>query len=319
MANSPTDEDVDIGVYFIRKQRRERIVRLLATGLVPIPKIAKKFGVSRQAIYSIAKRAERRGEIERLPGIWPNTYRPGPNFPENPIMGHDAPHPKRGTLPVRFHALQAKVPVDLRRADLSAWTSWDTTRGRMYATALPTRGRPLRVQIRGSAHPILVVSIPSITMDVPYGEGNSLEMHISNAIDTVKRRVFEETTLAIRTCREKYGVVTTGLATWYRQPEIAIERFPSLPAGVRYRIAYVWVDSSPGHTEVETDSIPALQELMAIANRVSLRLSMSTFSEITMMALSTIEGPESSRPDNPDSVQGKIPNEPAPLTLTSNS
>src|SRR2546427_12499770 len=99
---------VDFHVDFSREERRERILRRLAEGLTPIPKLAKEYGVSKQAIYSMARRAEIRGELERILGVWPIIYRAGPTLAETIIMPHDEKSPPTRTLPVTFHALQAK-------------------------------------------------------------------------------------------------------------------------------------------------------------------------------------------------------------------
>ena len=94
--------------------------------------------------------------------------------------------------------------------------------------------------------------------------------------------ISEAVKITRQTCREKYDIITTGPATWYRPPEMAIERFPGLPSNALYRIT-VWVDGSQGHTEAETDSLPALYELMSIANRIHFGLSsIATFDEMPM-------------------------------------
>jgi hypothetical protein len=179
--------------------------------------------------------------------------------------------------------------TDLTRADLSDWKTWDTKRGKMARTKL--RGSGLGVQLRGSDHPILVVDLPAVSVDVPYADRNGLEMCISNAVAMVKERVTSSVHVASQTCREKYGIITKGPATWYRPPEIAIERFPGLPKNARYRIAYVWVDASVGHTEAETDSLPALHELMTIANRIHFGLSsIATFDDMPMNEPLSSEG-----------------------------
>ena len=49
-------------------------------------------------------------------------------------------------------------------------------------------------------------------------------------------------------------------------------------------LAFVAFFTSQGHTEAETDSLPALYDLMAIANRLSIGLSkLSTFAEMPML------------------------------------
>jgi len=279
-------EAVALDVAFSSLPRPRRIILRLSEGLTPIPKLAREYHISEQRVRSIANKAVERHELERIGTFRPVTYRAGPNLQNNGFMGHE----ERGheepvalvTLPVRFHALQAMLTVtDLTRADLSDWKTWDTKRGKMARTKL--RGSGLGVQLRGSDHPILVVDLPAVSVDVPYADHNGLEMCISNAVATVKERVTSSVHVAAQTCREKYGIVTKGPATWYRPPEIAIERFPGLPSNARYRIAYVWVDSSSGNTEAETDSLPALHELMSIANRINFGLSsIATFDEMPM-------------------------------------
>ena len=283
-------EAVALDVAFTSLPRPRRIILRLSDGLTPIPKLAREYHISEQRIRSIAKAAEKRNELERIGTFRPVTYRGGPNLYRNGFMGHEgdghespvANGKETATLPVRFHALQAKVAVtDLTGADLNGWSTWDTKRGKMASTTL--KGCHLKVQLRGTEHPILVVDMPALSVDVPYADGNGLEMCISNAVAMVKERVASNVHVASQTCREKYGIVTKGPATWYRPPEIAIERFPGLPKNARYRIAYVWVDSSVGNTEAETDSLPTLHELMSIANRIHFGLStLATFDEMPM-------------------------------------
>src|SRR5947209_2613008 len=138
-------EAVALDVAFGSLPRPRRIILRLSEGLTPIPKLAREYHISQQRIRFIAKAAEKRNELERIGTFRPVTYRAGPNLYRNGFMGHEehghenpvANDRETATLPVRFHALQAKVPVtDLTHADLTGWTSWDTNRGKMASVTL---------------------------------------------------------------------------------------------------------------------------------------------------------------------------------------
>ncbi len=261
--------DVDTGVDIAlppRSRRPRRIMLRLAEGTTPIPKLAREYGLSRSAVYSIADRAVKKGLLDRLPGLWPNTYRPGPNMLENALMRHKRLSPENGAsraFTVRSHALQVSLPVvSLDGADMAAWTSWPTKTGTMWK--LET-GTP-RMQLRGRS---LVVSVPEISLE-------ATEETIEAAEERIREHVTTYIVLAHKIVHEKYHIVTGSPAHWYRPPHFAIERHPGVPEGVSYTVSF-WVDSSLGPAEVESTKIETIESLMAVGNRISRSLSMSTF------------------------------------------
>jgi len=269
---------VDFAVDFARpsvhgKDRVREIILRLTEGTTPIPKLAAEFAISASRVHSIAKEAVGKGLLDKVPGVRPNTYRPGPNLLRrvlNPSTAASAatlksPPMRHRAFTLRAHALQVALSVlNLDRADLSAWTAGrPSPAGRTHS--FDAGG--LKMQLRGRS--MLVVSVPPLSLEVAVDA-------LGEAEACIRSYVSEHVDVARKVARERYRVVAGSPGRWYRPPHFALERYPGVPEGVGYMASF-WVDSSLGPAEVEASNLRTIEALMAAGNDISRNLSMSTF------------------------------------------